>query len=163
MAAPLTSGRRARLSSPARATAAGLLSLLLLAVVAAPAAAAGATVDRLTDVDTVVVVAMPDDFPIASISRASCASVQLVTRSDGSARETLHCQLNDEPVMIPEFQGHAPDRTFHNAGGACVWLSDYWFAKTGEDVYAASFRYVVTPSGQLNVVVEYPAERLVCE
>lgn len=160
MAARLTSGRRARLGSPTRATTAGLFLAL---AIAAPAAAGGTTVDRLEGVETVVVVAMPDNFPIASISRADCAVAQLVTHPDGSARETLHCQLSDTPVMIPEFQGHAPDRTFHNTAGPCEWVSDYWFYKTGEIVYAAAMDYVVTPSGKLNVVADYPAERLVCE
>ena len=160
MAARLTSGRRARLGSPTRATTAGLILAL---AVAAPASAGGATIDRLEGVETVVVVAMPDDFPIASISRADCDVVQLATRPDGSARETLHCQLNDNPTMIPEFQGHAPDRTFHNSAGPCEWVSDYWFYKSGEIVHAASVHYVVTPSGELNIVADYPAERLACE
>ena len=83
MAAPLTSGRRARLGSPARATTAGLLLAL---AAAAPAAASGnATIDRIEGVETAIVVAMPDNFPIASISRADCDVVQLVTRPDGSA------------------------------------------------------------------------------
>lgn len=164
MAAPLTSGRRARPGSPVRATTAGLtLSLLVLVITVAPAAAGGTTVERRTDIDTVVVVATPVNFPIASISRADCDVALLVTRPDGSQRETLQCQLSDEPVMIPEFQGHAPARTFHNSAGPCEWVSDFWFYKSGEIVYASSVQYVVTPSGALNVAADYPAERLICE
>jgi hypothetical protein len=165
MAARLTSGRRARLGSAARATTAGpLLALPILLALAGPAAAGNAaSVDRLEGIDTVVVVAMPDNFPIASISRADCATAQLVTRPDGSARETLHCQLSDKPTMIPEFQGHAPDQAFRNQAGPCAWTSDYWVFKSGEIVFASSVQYVVTPSGRLNIVADYPAERLVCE
>ena len=36
-------------------------------------------------------------------------------------------QLSDEPVMIPENQGVAPEVTIIDAGGECVWSSDYHF------------------------------------
>jgi hypothetical protein len=137
--------------------------VLLSASLATPVAAARASVDRIEDLDTVLAVAMPDDFPIASLMRATCTFVIRVERPDGSATETQICQLSDEPVMIPAFQGAPPDRAFRNAGGACIWQSDYWFAADGSTVMASSFRYVVTPSGRVRATSHYPAEPLVCE
>ena len=75
----------------------------------------------------------------------------------------MHCQLTDNPVMIPEFQGSAPARAFHNGGGPCEWVSDYWFAKNVTDVFAASYSYIVTPSGHVTAHAEYPAVPLTCE
>jgi hypothetical protein len=142
---------------------AGAGAALLALVVAAPASAGGGWVDRVTGFESAVAVAMPPDFPIGSISRASCAFTELVTHPDGTARETMHCQLNDNPTLVPEFQGHAPDTAFLLSGGVCAWISDYWFAKTGAIVYAVSFSYEVTPSGRVNARAEYPAQPLVCE
>ena len=141
---------------------AGLI-LLLLGSLATPVAAARASVDRIRNIDTVLAVAMPEDFPIASLMRATCTFVIRVERPDGSATETEICQLSDEPVMIPAFQGTAPDRAFRNSGGACLWMSDYWFAAQGSTVFASSFRYVVTPSGRVRATSTYPADPLVCE
>jgi hypothetical protein len=138
------------------------LALILGLVAAAPAAAGRATVDRLTNIETVLAVAMPDDFPVASLMRAECAWVHRVELPNGSARETMVCELSDERVMIPEFQGSPPARAFRNSGGPCVWFSDYWFAKEGSDVLASSFRYVVTPSGHVTAHSWYPAEPLDC-
>ena len=65
--------------------------------------------------------------------------------------------------MIAEFQGAPPSQAFKLRGGACIWTSDYWFAKNGSIVMAERFSYTVTPSGRVNVKAEYPAEPLVCE
>ncbi len=126
-------------------------------------AAADASVDRIRNVDTVLAVAFPDDFPTASLMRAECAWVQRVELPDGSSTENLSCDLSDEPVMVPEFQGSPPTRAFRHSGGPCEWLSEYWFAKNGTDVFASSFSYVVTPSGKVHARSTYPAEPLVCE
>ena len=143
--------------------------LLILALVtmvtagAAPASAGADTVERIPDVSTVVAVAFPDNFPVASLSRADCAFVQRVTHPDGSSSETQTCDLSDEPVMITEFQGTAPDRALVYEGGACEWLSDFAFAKDGTDEYAESYRVVVTPSGTVHASSWYPAEVMDCE
>ena len=42
------------------------------------------------------------------------------------ARETQLCELTNDPVMIPEFQGVPPTQAFTDEPGACVWSSDYW-------------------------------------
>lgn len=122
-----------------------------------------AAADRIEDVDTVVIVAMPDDFPVGSVMRAECAFVQRVEFSDGSARETQQCTLSDEPVMIPENQGSPPATAFRHRTGPCEWMSDYWYAKDGTTVYASSSRLVVTPAGTVYATSTYPAEPLVCE
>jgi hypothetical protein len=139
------------------------LLTMLAAVAASPVAASGAKVDRLEDFDTVLAVAMPDDFPIASLMRAHCSDLIRVERPDGSAIEVMNCELSDEPVMIPEFQGVPPTRAFVLDGPSCLWFSDYWANTQGTDVLAESFHYTVTPSGQVHARSEYPAEPLDCE
>ncbi len=141
-----------------------LLALALLsAAVAPPVAATSASIDRLSNVQTVVAVAMPDDFPVASLMRATCESLIRIERPDGSATDIQHCQLNAEPVMIPEFQGAPPSQTIINKAGPCVWSSDYWFTFAGTNVLASRFRYTVTASGHVHVRSEYPPEPLACE
>ncbi len=140
-----------------------LLSTLMAVSIATPVAAGGVKFDRIRDFETVLAVRKGDDFPIASLMRGDCSSLVRVQRPNGSAVEIQHCRLNNDPVMIPEFQGQLPTRTFVNSEGACVWSSDYWFNKTGADVLASSFWYVVTPSGHVFAVSEYPAQPLVCE
>jgi hypothetical protein len=151
-------------SAPARRVAVAPFALLLILVTALPAAAGNpAIADRVGGIDTVLAVRSDDDFPVASLMRATCGSSQFLTRPDGSGVETMHCTLSSEPVMIPEFQGAPPARAFKLSGGACVWTSDYWFAKNESIVMAERFSYTVTPSGRVNVKAEYPAEPLVCE
>jgi hypothetical protein len=130
--------------------------------IASPVAAGGGSVEIIRDFDTVLAVARPVDFPVASLMRARCAFVVRVERPDGSARETQVCELSDEPVMIPQFQGAPPTRAFIDEAGACVWHSDYWAYRDGSDVLASSVRIVVTPSGQVMATSTYPAEPLVC-
>ena len=155
--------RVVHVSTMLRPLAVTTVALLTAFALAGPAAAGSPTVDRIANIETVLVVAMPDDFPIASISRADCSFAQLVVRPDGSSTETLHCRLNDNPVMVPEFQGSAPQVAFHNWGGPCEWVSDYWYAKNESTVFADSYRYVVTPGGLVFAQATYPADPLDCE
>jgi hypothetical protein len=136
---------------------------LMGTLLASPVTATSGSVDTIRDFATVLAVARSDDFPIASLMRADCAWVVRVERPDGSARETQVCQLSDEPVMIPEFQGVPPSSTFIDELGACAWHSDYWFYTNGTDVLASSVRLVVTPSGHVLATSEYPASQLSCE
>jgi hypothetical protein len=141
--------------------------IVLLAVVAssiaAPVGASSANVDRIGSFETVLAVKWDDDFPIASLMRADCSRLIRVERPDGSATEIQDCVLNDNPVMIPEFQGVPPSRAFVHRGGPCLWFSDYWFNTAGSGVLAESVRYTVTPSGHIHATSEYPAEPLACE
>ena len=136
---------------------------VLVSALAAPVAAHGARVDRLENIETVLAVAMPEDFPVASLMRAHCSSLVRIERPDGSATEIQDCQLNADPVRIPEFQGVPPRNAFVNAGPACLWTSDYWFYAADVAVLAESFRYTVTPSGHVHVESQYPVEPLICE
>lgn len=131
--------------------------------VASPAAAAGASVDKVKDFDSVVAVARTADFPLSSLMRVRCSLLVRVERPDGSARETQLCELSDEPVMIPEFQGVPPTQAFIDDIGSCFWHSDYWANRNGSDVLASSIRIVVTPSGGVMATSTYPAEPLTCE
>jgi hypothetical protein len=135
-----------------------LLSLLLVSP-----AAAGASVDVVEGFGSVLAVARGEDFPIASLMRTDCAFVKRVERPDGSATETMVCSLSDAPVMIPAFQGSPPDTAFLDAGGPCIWSSDYWFETDGSQVYASSYRYVVSASGAVYAASTYPAAPLSCE
>jgi len=151
-------------STPPRRVAAIALALSSILVAVTPVAAAGpAEVDRVGGIDTVLAVRSDDEFPVASLMRATCSSSQFLTRPDGTGVETMHCSLSSEPVMIPEFQGAPPTRAFTLRGGACTWTSDYWFTKNGSIVMAERFSYTVTPSGRVNIKAEYPAEPLACE
>jgi hypothetical protein len=136
---------------------------VLASVAAGPVAAGGARVDRVSEFDTVLAVAMPEDFPIASLMRAHCSKLIRIERPDGSATEIQDCQLSDEPVMIPAFQGVLPSQAFILDGAACQWFSDYWGTTEGSSVLADRFTYTVTPSGHVHVESEYPAEPLACE
>ena len=139
-----------------------ILSLMTLSI-ASPVTASSGSVDTVRDFGTVLSVARGDDFPVASLMRANCAFVVRVERPDGSARETQVCQLSDEPVMIPEFQGVPPSSAFIDEIGACAWTSDYWLNLNGTDVLASSVRIVVTPAGQVFATSTYPAIPLSCE
>lgn len=135
----------------------------LVAGSATPVAADPSNVDRITGVQTVLAVRMEADFPIASLMRATCSSLIRVERPDGSSIEIQDCQLSDEPVMVPAFQGVPPTEAFILEGGPCAWHSDYWFAVAELDVMAERFRLTVTPSGHVHVTSEYPVTPLVCE
>jgi hypothetical protein len=137
--------------------------LALLTVTVAPATARGAWVDRIEDVDTVLAVRFDDDFPLASLMRATCDYAQFVMQPTGAGVETLRCRLSDEPVMIAAFQGEPPSTAFTFRAGPCTWGSDYWFARDGSEVYAASVHYVVTPNGDVYVTARYAAEPATCE
>jgi hypothetical protein len=135
----------------------------LIVAAGSTSAAEPALVDRIEGPDTVLAVRFDSDFPIASLMRATCDWAQFVERADGSGIERLRCQLSADPVMIPEFQGTRPQTAFIHGGGACLWTSDYWFAKDGSIVMAESFSYVVSPSGTVSIKAEYPAVPLDCE
>ena len=146
-----------------RAAQAALAAALLVLSAGPIAAGNGGWVDQIENVDTVVIVRFEEDFPLASIMRATCDSVRFVQRPDGSGTETLRCRLTDDPVMIPEFQGQAPETAFTHSSGACEWTSDYWFAKDESIVLASSFHYTISASGLLHGTATYPAEPLTCE
>ena len=113
--------------------------------------------DRIGKFETVLAVAMSDTFPVGSLMRATCTSLVRVERPDGSATEIQNCQLSDEPVMIPAFQGSPPTRTFVHNGGSCRWHSDYWFNTGGIDVLAA--RASGTPSRRQGTFAPGPSTR----
>ncbi len=136
---------------------------MLASAAASPVAAGGAKVDRLERFESVLAVAMPEDFPVASLMRVDCSGLIRIERPDGSATEIQDCQLSDRPVMIPAFQGEPPSQAFVHSVPPCMWFSDYWFYRAGLDVLASSVHYTVTPSGHVHAVSEYPAQPLVCE
>lgn len=139
------------------------LSMLVALAVSAPASAAEPP-EVLRDLDSVVDVLLPDaaGYPAASKMRADCPLLVRYLTADGSATEWQVCQLNDEPVMVPEFQGVPPTTTITYGGGECVWLSDYFGNTSGADVHAATWEVTVTPAGRVFAISTYPAEPLAC-
>lgn len=136
--------------------------LVCALLVGSPVAAGGASTQRIEDFGSVLAVRFDADFPLASLMRVDCDWLVRVERPDGSATETMHCALSDAPVMIPEFQGSPPERAFRHGGGDCTWTSDYWWSVLDAPVYASSFSYVVTPSGNVRATSTYPSEPLTC-
>ena len=144
---------------------AGMAAGMLVVMALPGVVAADGHIEVLEDVSTVVGVKDPattPDFPVGSISRAECPVLVRVTAEDGSSEEFMSCQLSDEPVMIPENQGTAPEATITDAGGECVWSSDYHYTKDESDVKASAFEVTVTPSGRVFAWSSYPAEPLDC-
>ena len=138
----------------------GVLICMALTV---PGVAGRATTDRIEDFGSVLAVRFEEDFPIASLMRADCSWAQRTVNPNGSAVEKMKCTLSDEPVMIPAFQGVAPEAAFVLDLGPCFWMSDY-VAGTAEEIeYAISVHLVVTPSGNVSATSFYPAEPLACE
>jgi hypothetical protein len=140
-----------------------VVALLAALVVGSPVAAGGGSTQRIEDFGSVLAVRFDADFPLGSLMRLDCDWLVRVEHRDGSAIETMRCTLSDDPVMIPEFQGSPPDSAFLHGGGACLWTSEYWWSVIGAPVYAASFSYVVTPSGEVRATSTYPADPLTCE
>lgn len=137
-------------------------TLALAGGLAASAQATGASVDRVEDFQTVVAVAPIDGPPIGALMRANCSFAELVERGDGSSREIIKCQLSDDPVDVPDFQGTPPRTAFTDSGGPCIWQSDYWAVTNGSTVYAESFEVTVTPSGRVTGKADYPETPLDC-
>lgn len=139
-------------------------TLVLIGGSAVAAQATGASVDRVESFQTVVAVAPIDGLgpPIAALMRADCSFAQLLERPDGGSREIFKCQLSDEPVDVPTFQGTTPEKAYIDSGGQCIWISDYWHTKDGSTVYAESFEITVTPSGSVTGKADYPETPLDC-
>lgn len=143
----------------------GSLAAALSVMMLASVASADGHVDVIEDFPTVVSVVDPaatPDFPVGSLSRADCDVLVRIQAEDGSAEEWMSCQLSDEPVMVPEFQGMAPEDPIVDAGGECIWTSDYWYTNDGSEVKASAFELTVTPSGRVFAWSSYPAEPLDC-
>ena len=85
-----------------------------------------------------------------------------IDAEDGSAQEWTSCQLSDEPVMVSEFQGEAPEGPIVDAGGACIWTSDCWYTKDESEVKASALELTVTPSGRVFAWSSFPPEPLDC-
>lgn len=138
------------------------LTALFLGVLPVAAQAGRVSVDRVEHFQTVVAVAPIDGPPVGALMRADCAFALLAQRPDGSAIELIKCRLSDDPVDVPEFQGTPPETVFIDAGGPCIWQSDYWAVKDGSTVFAERFEVVVTPSGGVSGRAEYPPVPLDC-
>lgn len=147
-----------------RLQAAGLVASLAMTIVPMTASADG-HLDIIEDLATVVAVAdsADSDFPAGSLMRAECDYLVRIEDEDGASQEWSSCTLSDEPVMIPENQGSVPTSVHVDAGGECIWTSDYWWTREDRPVFASEFEVVVLPSGRVHTWASYPAEPLECE
>ncbi len=137
------------------------ISLVMALVIGMTAslASAGASVDRVGPIVTVVPTAYADNPAGVELMFAECDYVQRVTKPGGSATETQHCQLLGPFV---DFPGTVPSEAFTNSEGPCVWFSDYIAETSGGVEWAESVRLTVTPSGNVSVTTTYPATPLDC-
>jgi hypothetical protein len=138
-------------------------ALMLLATIAAPVSAGRGWIDKIEDIETVIIVRDEADFPLKSIMRADCDFTLWIQHRSGRGTELLSCRLSNEPVMVPEFQGTPPKGFFFNRTGACEWTSDYWWYRDESIVMAESAQYVITPSGRVLITASYPAQPLQCD
>jgi hypothetical protein len=138
-------------------------ALVLVATIAGPVSAGRGWVDKIEDIETVIIVRDEPDFPLNSIMRADCDFTLWIQHRTGRGTEVLSCRLSDEPVMVAEFQGTPPEGFFFNRTGPCAWTSDYWWYRDESSVMAESAQYVITPSGRVFITASYPAQPLVCE
>jgi hypothetical protein len=136
---------------------------LTVALIPAAGAAEGQT-EIVEDIETVVAVADPasPDFPTGSLMRADCEYLVRVEAEDGSSQEWMSCTLSDRPMDEPTMQGSVPTSVVVDAGGECIWGSDYWTATDGSVVYASEFEVVTLPSGRVHSWAAFPAEPLEC-
>lgn len=126
---------------------------------AVPAVANGASVERIEEPFVSVVATNPADNAFGvGLMLVECDFLIRVELPDGSARETMRC-VATEPFLEfgPEFAGQIPDRAFNDAGGECIWFSDYWGLQ-GQDVVADRYHTTTTPRGRVHATSWYPAD-----
>lgn len=134
---------------------------LMIVSLAAPALAGGATVDRIDGpFETVVPVADADNPEGVELMFAECSFTQWRQLPDGRARETQQCELT-EPFFV--FPGEVPDTAYNNFADPCKVASDYWLQTDGSLVLGDWAHITVTPSGQVQVTITFPAEPLTVE
>lgn len=136
------------------------VAALAIGLMATAADASKSTVLTLDEPFTTVVPTAYADNPAGvELMFAECNNLKRVEHADGTAVETIHCELTD-PFFV--FSGTPPETTFRDKNGACIWWSDYHANTSGAEVYADKIRVVVTPSGNVFAQSTYPAEPLDC-
>ena len=96
------------------------------------------------------------------VMRAWCERALWIEFSDETFAERVECTLSDEPVDPSESQGEVPAETVTVEGGACEWVSDFWVATDGSDVWADSWSITIEPDGSVTGTSVYGAELLEC-
>jgi hypothetical protein len=135
-----------------------LMAVLLLSSTAAlPALGTGASVKTIRDFPTVVSLGFADNDFGVGLMEAWCDFLTRVERPDGTATETMSCQITGE--WLPGFEAdEIPIGAWIDAGGECIWYSDYFAQTTGEAIFGSSYMEVVTPSGEVHVTIEYDSD-----
>jgi hypothetical protein len=98
-----------------------------------------------------------------AVMRAWCDRALWIELSDGSFEEQVECRLTDDPVDRSETQGERPSRRLLLDGGECEWLSDFWTAYDGSEVWATRWWVIIEPDGRVTGTAEYAPELLECE
>lgn len=96
------------------------------------------------------------------VMRAWCERALWIEFPDESFAERVECTLSDDPVDPSESQGEVPAETVTLEGGACEWVSDFWVATDGSDVWADSWSITIEPDGSVTGTSVYGAELLEC-
>ena len=94
--------------------------------------------------------------------RATCERALWIEFPDETFAERVECTLSDDPVDPSESQGEVPAETVTVEGGACEWVSDFWVATDGSEVWADSWSMVIEPDGSVTGTSVYGAELLEC-
>jgi|GEM_PF-1719228 len=96
------------------------------------------------------------------VMRARCEQALWIEFADDTFEERIECVLTDDPVDPPDSQGVVPTETVTLQGGECEWVSDFWIAYDGSEVWAESWTVTVEPDGTVVGTSTYGAEMLDC-
>jgi len=118
-------------------------------------------VDTIRDFDSVFAVADADNVFGVLLMNVHCDFLKRVEFPDGSAKETMSCQVTDSEGFPDDIAGAIPSRAYKDSGGECIWFSDYWVNQDEPQiVFGNSYSQVVTPSGKAHATIRYAADPL---
>jgi hypothetical protein len=98
----------------------------------------------------------------AWLMRVWCDRALWIEYADGTYEERIACMLTDDPVEPPEAQGVPPTETLVLSGGACEWVSEYWYLTDESEVWASGWALMVHPDGEVLGSSQYDAEAVDC-
>ena len=94
--------------------------------------------------------------------RAWCDRALWIEYADGTYEERIACTLTDDPVEPPEAQGVPPSETLVLSGGACEWISEYWYLTDESEIWASGWTLMVHPDGEVLGLSRYDTEAIDC-
>ncbi len=115
-----------------------------------------------------VVEGYPSQLPVSEeqegawLMRAWCDRALWIEYADGTYEERIACTLTDDPVEPPEAQGVPPSETLVLSGGACEWISEYWYLTDESEIWASGWTLMVHPDGEVLGLSRYDTEAIDC-